>query len=63
MLFVLCAFTLGEQADQVIGIFNILVASVAARMLGDEFLASVNDDSVVFDTQFQQCAGVFESTV
>ena len=29
-------------------------------MLGDEFLASVNDDSVGFDTQFQQCSGVFE---
>src|SRR5260221_8323706 len=29
-------------------------------MLVDEFLASVNYDSVGFDTQFQQCSGVFE---
>jgi hypothetical protein len=41
----------------VIGIFNILVASVAARMLGDEFLAAVNYDSLGFTISDRKEAG------
>src|ERR1700757_856779 len=54
------AFALLEQATDVIRIFNILVASVAAWMLRDKFLASVNCDGIRFDPQFQQGSSVFE---
>jgi hypothetical protein len=44
----------------VIGIFDVLIACVAAWVLCDQFLTSVNYDSVGLDTQFQQGSGVFE---
>src|SRR6266478_1268633 len=57
---IFAAFALLEQATDVIGIFNILVASVVARMLRDKFLASVNCEGFGFDPQFEQGSGVFE---
>lgn len=57
---IFAAFALLEQATEVIGIFNILVASVIAWMLRDKFLASVNCQGIGFDPQFEQGSGVFE---
>jgi hypothetical protein len=43
-----------------IGIFDVLVASVVAWVLRDQFLASENGDRLGRDEQFQQGSSVFK---
>jgi hypothetical protein len=44
----------------VVRIFDVLVAAVAARVLGNKLLAPVQGEGLGFDAQLEQGPGVFE---